>query len=147
VLAVASVPALVLASEVNVNGAVSAYNLQDCDTAKRKAQTAIDRLGRRSEPWQILALCEARAGRYDASVGAFRRAIDRDPRSWRLHASLAGALAAAGRDPQSAIRRVAQLNPRGTVNAELVRAFPPGRRSGRRRAGREYLESRGYQAR
>ena len=92
----------------------------------------------RSEPREMVGVCLAQAGRNDEAAHARSSgALDRDPRNWGLHYSLAAVLAASDRDPRPHLREARRAEPRRwRATPKGSRSSPPRRRATRRRSGR-----------
>ena len=131
VIGVCVLPALVLASQVRLDSATTAYSAADCASADRLAARAVEILGTRAGPWQIEALCAVRANRFGAAERLFAKGLAEDPNDWQLQAGLAAARAAIGL---------------GASAQAATRAAPeparPGRAGARERARPWALEAR-----
>ena len=80
------------------------------------------RLPSRSEPREMVGVCLAQAGRNNEAATALQRALDRDPRNWGLHYSLAAVLAASDRDPRPHLREARRAEPRAGARRRRGRA-------------------------
>ncbi len=136
-LTLALSPALVFASQGPLNRSVQAFKREDCRTAIDRALESLEVLDSRPEPFEILAYCDARAGRPDLAMQAMQAASRRDPNNWQYAYGLAVTQALAGREPAAAARRSRMLNPLSDLARRLERVLSsqsPARR--RRAAGR-----------
>jgi O-antigen ligase len=134
-LALTLVPTLIAMSQERLDSSAAAFERRDCPTASREAKSAISTLGVRPEPYEILGYCHIRGRRPREAVAQMRKAVDRDPRNWNYHYSLAVAQAAAGRDPRAEAKKARSLNPLEPLTRDLVRRFrTTDRRLWRRRA-------------
>jgi tetratricopeptide (TPR) repeat protein len=122
-LALMVVPTLVAVSQRHLNRSVAAFGRQDCAAASREARSAISTLSVRAEPYEILGYCEIRQGRPRHAIAEIRKAVDRDPRNWNYHYSLAVARGAAGLDPRPEARRARRMNPLEPLTRDLVQRF------------------------
>ena len=141
-LALAAVPALVLASQTHVDNAVDDFVANDCPGAVREAGLARDVLAFRPQPYEIAAVCAARAERVDRALPTLRQALGHDPGNWRLHAWTAAAIAANGGDPWAEIRQAVRLNPLDPVTTNLRETFATSREDQWQRAGGRYLREK-----
>jgi O-antigen ligase len=123
VLALAVTPALVALSQRHLNSSVAFLKAGDCSASIDSALASARALSVRPEPYMLLSLCDARFDRHDLAVRMARRAVELDPESRQAHYTLALALANAGRDPRSAVRRLRELNPRGELTSYAIRLF------------------------
>ncbi len=94
----------------------------DCTDARPAARSAVEAFGARAAPHFLLAYCDLSEGRSAAAVIHLERAVERDPRDWRLWYLLARARSGAGREARPAARRAAALNPKEPLAAEAVHA-------------------------
>jgi O-antigen ligase len=133
-LLLAVAPLAVLVSDRRLDEAADAYARGDCRTAVAGAESSLKALDGRAEPYEVLALCQARSRYYVLAIAALREAIEREPRNWELHYDLALVRGAAGLDPRSAARMALQLNPKGAPTRELMRQLSSGTRADWRRA-------------
>ena len=131
-LALAVLPARMAISEARLNVAIDAVRTGDCLEARSAAREALSAVEQRASPYQAIAFCEMRGGRYRSAVLAMTQAIERDPHNWEMHYGLSMARAAAGLDPRRAARKAARLNP----NDELASAAPARFRGKSRREWR-----------
>jgi hypothetical protein len=140
-LAVAVLPALVLASQQRLDASVEALRDGDCRAAIAEARRAVDALDMRPEAHEVIGLCRARQGEYRLAAAAFERALERDPDNWALHTSLAAVLAASGRDPRPEAREGVRLNPLEPYAADVMTRLRGSRPARWRRAGRALARS------
>jgi hypothetical protein len=122
-LILAVTPARVAISQAHLRASAGAFEQGDCGTAIDRALASSAAVGVRPEPFELLAYCDARLGRYELAERMMRAAIRRDPRSWELEYGLAVVRAAGGRDPRPAVRRALRLNPLGRLPREAARLF------------------------
>ncbi len=132
VLVLGLTPVLVAASQSGLDRAVLAFRVGDCPAAVDASLDAIEAIGSRPEPFQILAACDARLGRPDLAVRAMENAVARDSGSWEVHYELAIVRGVARLDPRPAARAALQRNPNEPLARELVR------RLGRTKSPREW---------
>jgi hypothetical protein len=104
-------PALLWRSQARLATAVQAYQRGDCRTASDAALDSLDAVGSRSDPWELLAICDSRAGQSALAIRAARESIKGDPRFWEYHYTLALVQAAAGQDPRPEAKKAYLLNP------------------------------------
>jgi hypothetical protein len=134
-LLLAVMPLRIAVSQGRLNQSVRAFRAGDCPKAVDRALDSLSALGTRPEPREILGFCDVRLGRPDLGVRVLDAAVERDPRSWELHYSLALVRAAAGRDPRPELLRAARLNPReGMIIRARERFATPDSRVWRRRS-------------
>ena len=124
--AVAVLPMRMAVSEARVDESLDAVADDRCRMAKAKAWDALEALGERALPYQVIGFCELRLRRPPAAARAYRRAVDRDPANWELRRDLAVALGRSGRDPRRNAELAARLNPRDVELQELAAAFRAG---------------------
>ncbi len=123
-LASAVAPILILGSQSRLVAAENAlYRAHDCTSASSAAQSSIEWLGVRPEPYEILGFCDLQRGLPTAGVAAMRDAVRADPGSWETHDALAIAQAAAGSDPRPATRAALQMNPLEPLAQHLLARF------------------------
>jgi Flp pilus assembly protein TadD len=137
-VALATTPALVALSQSHLTKSVAAYRRGDCRTTTQQADSSLSALDVRAEPYELLAFCDARAGRARPSIDAIRAAVDRDPNNWQYRYDLAIVRARAGRDPRSAARTARRLNPREARIRLVIRRFSRGGPREWRRVAREF---------
>jgi hypothetical protein len=121
-LLLALLPARLALSDVDLNEAIDDVARGDCVSARAAAARAIDEVSQRPTPYQVIAFCDLREGRYDHAVAEAALALRHDPDNWELHYTLAIARAGAGLDPRPAARRATALNPL----EERIQKLPPG---------------------
>ena len=139
VVGVCVFPGLVLASQVRLDEATTAYASGDCTTANRLAQSSINALGTRPEPWQIEALCAVNDGHYRRAAAKLRAGLAEDPNDWQLQAALAATIAATGSDARPEAAAALALNPQDPGVQALARALSGGPSAKARRAARTFL--------
>ena len=132
-------PALVLASQIRLNEATSAYASGNCASADQLARSSIDILGTRAPPFQIEALCAIQGHRYHTAEADLRGGLAADPNDWQLQAALAAATAAAGSDARAEVALARKLNPNDPSIRTLARALAGGPSTRARRAARTFL--------
>lgn len=116
-------PALVAVSQVRLESSLRAWKQGDCSRTIDDALGSLDALPVRTEPFELVAYCDARFGLNDLADDAMRSAIARDPRSWDLWYGLAMVHGAAGRDPRPAMAEAVRLNPLEPMTIEGARLF------------------------
>ena len=121
VLAGAIAPALILVSERQLDDAVHAFNRGDCREARKRASASIRTLELRSEPYEVLGLCDVRQGFDRLGVRAMQLAVERDPDNWEFRYDLAVVRGSAGLDPRPAAQAALRLNPHDALTRALVR--------------------------
>jgi O-antigen ligase len=122
-LLVALMPFLVARSQAALDRSTRAFDRGDCPQAVDAALDSLDALRVRSQPYEVLAWCDGRAGQWTLAIGAMRAARARDPLDWRYAYGLAVVEAAAGQDPRGAVRDALRLNPRYAQVQWLARAM------------------------
>ena len=122
----AVVPGLVLASQRSLNDSLDALRAGRCSEAINRASDSISTLAIRPEPYEVIGLCQIRAGRPAFAVQAFKRASDRDPDNWRYRYELATAQGNAGIDPRPQLLAAKRLNPHNAELNSLISTIPPG---------------------
>jgi O-antigen ligase len=132
-------PALVLASQVRLNEATTAFASGNCARADQLAQGSIDVLGTRASPWQIKALCAVRYGHYSRAAADLRSGLAVDPNDWQLQAALAAATAADGHDARGEAALARRLNPNDPGVRALARALARAPSPRTRRAALAFL--------
>ena len=132
-------PALVLASQIRLNEATSAYAAGNCTSADQLARSSIDILGTRAPSWQIEALCAVQAHDYRTAEMDLRGGLAADPSDWQLQAALAAATAAAGSDARAEVALARRLNPNDPGIRTLARALAGGPSAKARQAARTFL--------
>ena len=121
-------------SQDRLESTLAAYVQGQCNEVAVLANEALRTLPDRPEPRELRATCEMREGDGRAAITTLRAAIDRDPRNWRLHYSLAVAHAHEGRDPRLELRRALRLNPRNQQVRLAVAEFDEARGAEQRRS-------------
>jgi O-antigen ligase len=139
VVGISVFPALVLASQVRLNAATSAYASGDCTRADKLARSSIDVLGTRAPPWQIEALCAVRVGHYRSAQAELRSGLAEDPNDWQLQAALAAATAAVGSDARAQAAVALRLNPEDPGVRALAQALAGGPSAKARQAAVTFL--------
>ncbi len=130
VVVAAAAPALLSVSQNHLDRAMAAFVAEDCPTAMSEARSSLAPLGFRHAAHEILAYCDAAAGRRGPALAEMTAAARDDPRNWETEYGLAVVLGAAGRDPRPAVRAATALDPREPVVARLAaryRSDPRGR--------------------
>jgi hypothetical protein len=108
----AVIPLLILMSQVRLGDAAhDRLGRDNCPDAIVQARSSASVLSANPEPYQILGYCEAVMDSPRQGVRDLALAADRDPANWRYELGLAVARAAAGRNPQAAIRATQRLDP------------------------------------
>jgi tetratricopeptide (TPR) repeat protein len=125
-LIAAVTPALIFASQRQLNDARDALRAGNCTHAIDRAADSINTLEIRSEPYEILALCQQRRGRVGLAIAAARKAISHDPDNWRYHYDLGVLLGAAGQEARPELERALALNPYALGLADLLKELPKG---------------------
>jgi O-antigen ligase len=125
-LALAVVPALMTVAHARLRDSVEALDAGACGRARDEAQASIDAIDAGPRPYEVLAMCAARAGEAVASVELARAGVAHDPGSWEPHYALALAQGAAGRDPRRQIAVAATLNPQSPLLEEAAAAVHGG---------------------
>jgi len=122
-LGVALPGAALALAQPRLDDAARAFERGDCEATTRAALASLEHFDARPEPFEYLAWCDVRTNEARLAPALFRRAIARDPGSWRLHYGLAVALAVRGLDPRDAVRATVARNPRGQLVRELAEAL------------------------
>ena len=141
IVAAAVLPALMLASQVRLNEATTAYASGECAQADRLAARSVDLLGTRAPPWQIESLCSVLSGRYRLAAAQLRGGLAQDPNDWQLQAALAASTAAAGGDARAQAAAALRLNPLDPRVRALAAALARGPSARARRAAVTFLSS------
>jgi hypothetical protein len=126
VAAAGAAPALVLASQISLTEATSAYGAGNCASAEQYARRSIDALDMRAPAWQIEALCSVRAGRYGRAEAELRSGLAEDPNDWQLESALAASVAATGADARPEAADALRLDPVDPNVQALARALSRG---------------------
>jgi len=132
-------PALVLASQVRLNEASSAYASGNCARADQLARSSIDVLGTRAPPFQIEALCAIQSRHYRRAEAELRGGLAVDPNDWQLQAALAAAVAATGSDARAQAALALHLNPTDAGVRALAKALAGGPSARASRAALTFL--------
>jgi hypothetical protein len=119
-------PALVLASQRQLNDGLDALRAGNCSTAVDRATASIGTLDIRPEPYEAIALCQAKRGRTGFAIQAMEKAAKRDPNNWRYAFSLAILQGGAGLDPRPELLRARRLNPQRAEIKDLLATVPKG---------------------
>jgi hypothetical protein len=122
----AATPALIFASQRQLNDSRDALRARDCTLAIGRATDSIETLAIRAEPYEVLALCQARRGQLGLATAAVREAVRLDPDNWRYHYDLGVLLGAAGREARPELVRARDLNPYALGLADLLKDLPTG---------------------
>ena len=122
-VALAVTPARVAIAAGRFESALSDFRSGDCAKAKREARISLSAEGERMGPYALIAFCDVREGSYRAALRAAKAAHARDPRNWETYYGLAVARAAAGRDPRTAAKRAAILNPNDPLAGKAPAVF------------------------
>lgn len=125
-LATALAPGLVLASQRRLNDGLDALRAGNCRRAVDRASASIDTLSVRPEPYEVLAICQAKAGRPGFGVTAIQKAVDYDPKNWRYHYDMALLQGGAGLDPRPELVTAHRLNPTRAEVTDLLASVPKG---------------------
>ena len=118
ILVVAITPVRVALSQRNLNDAVSALRNGDCRATVDGALASARMVGARSEPYELLAYCDARLGLGPLALDMVHRAIARDPGNWEYRYDEALVLGTQGKDPRPSLTEALRLNP---LNGEVFR--------------------------
>ncbi|HEX3451671.1 MAG TPA: O-antigen ligase family protein, partial [Solirubrobacteraceae bacterium] len=119
-LAAVVLPVLLIGSQSRLTQAERALYASNCAKADAAANSSIDWLGARPEPYEILGFCDLQRGLPTLAVAQMRRAVRRDPSSWERYYALALAQASAGIDPRPAAARALQMNPHEPLTQQAV---------------------------
>jgi Tfp pilus assembly protein PilF len=119
-------PGLVFASQRASNDAFDALHAGNCATAIRRASDSVRLLAIRPEPYEVISLCQVRAGRPNLALQAMRRAVHRDPDNWRYHFELAAIQGGLGLDPHTELATARRLNPHNADVNNLLATVKPG---------------------
>jgi hypothetical protein len=130
-------PVLVHRSQTHLSNAIAAFQTGDCRTTASEAIASHDALDSRPEPFELLAYCEARAGRRKVALRAIDAAIARDPHDWEFRYDQAIIRASAGLDPRPATRAALALNPLDSRTRAARRWFLQGPKRLWRKRGRQ----------
>jgi hypothetical protein len=119
-LAVAVIPAQVAIAQSHLQDGIEALNAGSCSRARSAANDAISTIGIGPRPYEVLAMCAARAGNTDAAVREADTGVARDPDNWEPHYVLALTQGTAGGDPRPQIAAAERLNPRSQLLQEAA---------------------------
>jgi hypothetical protein len=119
-------PGLVFASQRQLNDGLDALRAGNCSRAVDRATASISTLDIRPEPYEVIALCQAKRGRTGFAIQAMEKAAKRDPDNWRYAFTLGVLQGGAGLDPRPELLRASRLNPQQTKTKELLAAVPKG---------------------
>ncbi|PWU25273.1 MAG: hypothetical protein C5B48_02145 [Candidatus Rokuibacteriota bacterium] len=139
-VAIAIVPGLLLVSQTRLDDAANAFARGDCPAAVSDADSSIDALSNRPQPYEIRGYCRARDGDMRAAMGQFEEAVSHDPRNWTYHFDLALARGAAGFDPRAESAEAVRLNPLNAQARALQRGLNASSRRTWRRLARAVLQ-------
>jgi hypothetical protein len=120
-VAAAVLPVLIIGSQATLDEAKRALYASDCAKAVPAADSSIGWLSARSQPYEILGLCDAKRGSAGLAVAETRKAVSRDPGSWEPYYLLAIAQASAGVDPRPAAARALSMNPLEPLTRQAVK--------------------------
>ncbi len=135
-LALAVVPALMTVAHARLRDSVEALDADACGRARDEARGSINAIDAGPRPYEVLAMCAARAREAATSVELARAGVAHDPDSWEPHYALALAQGAAGRDPRRQVAVAARLNPQMPLLEEAAAAVRGGDPERWRRAAR-----------
>ena len=133
-VAMAIVPVRMALAESHLNDSVAGLSAGDCPAAVTDAHDSIDESNAGPRPYEVLAMCAARAGDADSAVRWARQAVANDPSYWEPHYVLALAEGVAGRDPRREARIAQRANPLLRQPRDAVLAFSRSSASRWRRA-------------
>jgi hypothetical protein len=119
-------PALLFASQRQVNSARDALLAGNCPRAISRAGDAVATLDLRPEPYEVLGLCQQKQGRFGFAVQAMQKAVDRDGKNWRYRYELAVLLGGAGQPPRPELLAAHALNPTSADVKALLQDTLPG---------------------
>ena len=119
-VALAVLPARLAISQSRLDSAVDSLSSGDCRQAREDSRSALAAVDQRPTPYSVIAYCEMAEQRYGRAAVTMRRAVRRDPGSWKLQYNLAVARAGAGLDPRPAARRAVRLNPHSGLASRAV---------------------------
>jgi HAMP domain-containing protein len=127
-LALAIAPLRTAQSQQRLETAFDAFLRGDCATTVNQALGSLDAVSQRTEPWELLAYCDAEHGQDQLALRAIRAAVARDPGDWELHYGEALVEGVQGVDPRPAAARALALNPLGPQTKLAAKAFHTHRR-------------------
>src|SRR5204863_1700174 len=119
-------PALVLGSERKLEDARAAQRAGNCPRTVDRATASIESLSVRPEPYELIAICQANAGRVGFAIRAIQKAVDHDPDNWRYHYNLAILRGGIGLDPRPELETAHRLNPHDPEVTALLASVPRG---------------------
>jgi hypothetical protein len=122
-LAMALVPARMALAQTHLRDSVQALSANDCRGARIGAHQAIDAIDTGPRPYEVLAMCAARAGNPKGAVRWARKSVQRDPAAWEPHYVLALSQGVAGLDPRPEARKAEQADPLTLLLREAVTSF------------------------
>ena len=122
-LVAAIVPVQMTLAQARLRDAIVALDANACASARTDARAAIAAIDTGPRPYEVLAMCAARAGEPVASVRWAEAAVAHDPGSWEPHYALALARGAAGLDPRRQLARARAANPERPLLTEAGHAF------------------------
>jgi hypothetical protein len=121
-LVVAVTPALVAASQSQLDRATIAFDRRDCPVAVDAALGALATL-QRAAAHEIVGYCDLRSRQNGLALRAMAAAHRADPDNWRYLYGLAVAQALSGRDPRAAADAALRRNPHEELARSLARAM------------------------
>jgi hypothetical protein len=125
-LAAAIVPARMALAQADLRDSIEALGAGDCRTAVTEARESIDEANAGPRPYEVLAMCAARAENPASAAHWARQAVERDDASWETHYALALVLALGGSDPSREARLATEANPLLRQPRDAVAAFSGG---------------------
>jgi hypothetical protein len=125
-LATLAAPALLFASQRQLNDSLDALRARNCSVATDRAEASIKTLSIRPEPYEVLAICQQRQGRTRFGVLALERAVKRDPDNWRYHYELAALEGGVSLNPRPELVTAHRLNPTSAEVNSLLADLPRG---------------------
>jgi hypothetical protein len=125
-LATVAAPALLFASQRQLNDSRDALLAGNCPKAIDRASASIKTLSNRPEPYEVLAICQQREGRTRFGVLALERAVERDPDNWRYHYELAALQGGVSLNPRPELVTAHRLNPTQADVNTLLADVPRG---------------------
>jgi hypothetical protein len=125
-LATLAAPALLFASQRQLNDSLDALRAGNCSVATDRAEASIKTLSIRPEPYEVLAICQQRQGRTRFGVLALERAVKRDPDNWRYHYELAALEGGVSLNPRPELVTAHRLNPTSAEVNSLLADLPRG---------------------
>ncbi len=125
-VAIAIVPARMALAQAHLRDAIDALDAGSCTNARGEARSAISAFDTGPRPYEVLAMCAARAGAAPASIRWAREAVAHDPESWEPHYVLALALGTAGADPRRQVEIARESSPERRLLGEATAAVRGG---------------------